>query len=56
MRKAARYWSYDRDAMPAKIPECARRRGSHNRYERARHFRRKAVKQKENPHGYGGNG
>jgi hypothetical protein len=56
MRKTACHRSDDRNAMPAKIPDCARRRGSDNRYERARHSRRKAAKQKESPHDYGGNG
>jgi hypothetical protein len=56
MRETACYRSDDRNAMPAKIPDRARRRGSNNRYERARQPRRKAVKQKESPHHYGGNG
>ena len=56
MRKTACHRSDDRNAMPAKVPDSARRHCSDNRDERARHSRRKAVKQKKGHHNNGGNG
>ncbi len=55
MRKTARHRPNDLNAVPAKIPQRARRHGSGHSYQRARHPRCKAVQQQQGSQHGGGN-